>query len=269
MKRMSAILALIFSLLLPSLLWAGSEQATGAPVRSLQTIAAFTDGLQRQLAKRGAHVAIVARSGRAPDSLPDGINYTHVAYWVYSQMTRADGSTFKGYRVYNLYQQGENGRRSALVQDSPVDFFAAAYELDAGIIIPDIRLQEKLLKTIASPIYEYLHNDNYAVLANPRTMTFQNCTEHTLDVLMASLYGTKDKARIKANINAYFDPQPVEVTGMKRLLAPATSPALTTADHGARVATATFGSIARFMRENDLDAHIYRHTARGMVGYPI
>ena len=269
MTRLSAIFALILSLLLPSLAWAGSEPAAGAPVRSQQTIAAFTDELQRKLAEKGAHVAIVGRSGRSPDSLPDGIRYTHVAYWVYSEMTRADGSTYTGYRVYNLYQQGEDGRSSALIQDSPEEFFAASFELDAGIIIPDIRLQKKLLKTIASPTYEYLHNDSYAVLANPMTTTFQNCTEHTLDVLMASLYGTKDKARIKANINAYFDPQPVEVSGMKRLLAPAAAPALTTADHGSQVATATFGSIARFMRENNLDAHIYRHTAVGPVGYPI
>lgn len=269
MTRLSAIFALILSLLLPSLVWAGSEQATGAPVRSIETVKTFTDSIQRQLAKRGANVAIVARSGRAASSLPEGIRYTHVAYWVYSEMTRADGSTYTGYRVYNLYQQGEDGRSSALVQDNPEDFFAAAYTLDAGIIIPDIRLQKKLLKTIASPTYEYLHNDNYAVLANPKTSTFQNCTEHTLDVLMASLYDTRDKARIKANIAAYFDPQPVEVSGMKRLLAPAAAPALTTVDHGGKVATATFGSIARFMRENALDAHIYRHTARGLKGYPI
>lgn len=269
MTRLSALLVLALSLLLPSLAWAGSEQAAGAPVRSQKTIAAFTDSLQNQLARRGAHVAIVGRSGRAPESLPDGITYTHVAYWVYSTMTRADGSTYTGYRVYNLYQQGKDGRSSALIQDSPEDFFAAAYTLDAGVIVPDIRLQKKLLKTITSPTYHALHNDDYAVLANPMTTTFQNCTEHTLDVLMASLYNTDNTARIKANIAAYFDPQPVEVSGMKRLLAPAAAPALTTADHGAQVATATFGSLARFVRENKLDAHIYRQTATGLYDYPI
>ena len=268
MKHFTQILILITALLLPALSWAGSEQAT-APVRSVETINRFTTEVQQKLASQGAHVAIVARNGRDPDSLPDGINYTHVAYWVYSKMTRADGSNYMGYRVYNLYQQGENGRSSALVQDNPEDFFAGAYALDAGIIIPDVRLQKKLLKTIASTTYAYLHNNNYAVLANPLSQTFQNCTEHTLDVLIASLYGIKDKDRIKANIAAYFDPQPIDVSGAKRLFAPAAAPALTTVDHGGQVATATFGSLARFMRENGLDQRIYRHTATAPLGYPI
>lgn len=268
MKRCAQTLILLTMLSLPAISSAGSEQAA-SPIRAAETVNRFAHNVQNKLASHGAHVAIVARNGRDPADLPDGIDYTHVAYWVYSKITRSDGSNYMGYRVYNLYQKGEKGRSSALVQDNPEDFFAGAFTLNAGIIIPDIKLQKKLLKTIASPTYAFLHNANYAVLANPRTLTFQNCTEHTLDVLMASLYGTKEKARIKANITAYFDPQPINVGGIKRLFAPATAPALTTADHGNHVATATFGSLARFMRENQLDQHIYRYTAAGLIDYPI
>ena len=268
MKRYAQIFILLITLTLPALSWAGSEQAA-SPIRAAETVNRFAHKVQNKLASHGAHVAIVARNGRDPASLPDGIDYTHVAYWVYSKITRSDGSSYMGYRVYNLYQKGEKGRSSVLVQDNPEDFFAGAFMLNAGIIIPDIKLQKKLLKTITSPTYASLHNANYAVLANPRTLTFQNCTEHTLDVLMASLYGTKEKARIKANIQAYFDPQPINVDGMKRLFAAVTTPALTTVDHGNQVATATFGSLARFMRENRLDQRIYRHTATGLIDYPI
>jgi hypothetical protein len=50
---------------------------------------------------------------------------------------------------------------------------------------------------------------------------------------------------------------------MKRVLAPVTSAALTTADHGPVIRTATFGSLARFMADNDFSDQIYRFTAKG------
>lgn len=116
---------------------------------------------------------------------------------------------------------------------------------------------------IASPTYSHLHNARYSVLANPHTPQFQNCTEHTLDVLVASLYGTDDQTQIKANIAAHFDPQEVRIGALKRMLAPAASGALTTVDHGATIETATFGAIARFMATHNLSDQIYRYTPAG------
>lgn len=266
MKHLIALFSICFALLLPSLSWAGSTE-NGPTQLPREQIAAYSNALQKDLAKRGAAVAIVGRIGRDPESLPDGINYTHVAYWVYSKISHKDGSTSKGYRVYNLYQQSDDETVSRLVQDSPADFFAGVYQLDAGVIIPDPRLQKKLLQTIASPTYKNLHNANYSVLANPANRRFQNCTEHTLDVLMASLYGTSDPVQIKANIAAHFDPQTVRIGGLKRLLAPASSAALTTADHGAKIETATFSSIARFMAAHDLSDQIYRFTQDGAMRF--
>lgn len=257
MARIFSIILMVLAL--PSLAWAGSSEA-GKSVLPPAEVAAFSDRVQQDLAARGAHVAIVARMGRDPKLLPRGIDYTHVSFWVYSQITRADGSTGRGYQAYNLYQEPENNARSRLVQDSPADFFAGAHRLDGGIIIPDARLQKKLLTVIASPTYAALHNAQYSVLANPNTSQFQNCTEHTLDVLMASLYATRDIPQIKANIAAHFQSQPVRVGGMKRLLAPVASQALTTTDHGGQIATATFGSIARFMQDHELTSQVYRIT---------
>ena len=238
---------------------AGSSRAD-APVLPAGQVAAFADKVQADLAARGARVAIVARTGRDPRSLPDGVRYTHVAYWVFSEIRHPDGSTGTGYRVYNLYQTERNAARSTLVQDSPADFFAGAHRLEAGVIVPDARLQAKLLRTIASPTYAALHNPRYAVLANPADPRFQNCTEHTLDVLMAALYGTSDRKRIKSNVAAHFAPQPIALGAAKRGLAGIASRALTTEDHGSRVATATFGSIERFMRGNGFVAASYRVT---------
>lgn len=266
MPHLFSIVLFVLTLALPTFGTAGSSEA-GRPILPQADVVTFANRVQQDLAARGAHVAIVSRMGRNPDVLPDGVTYTHVAFWVYSQTTRADGSTGRGYQVYNLYQSAGDDTRSTLVQDSPADFFAGAYRLDAGVIIPDVRLQEKLLKVIASPTYAALHNPQYSVLANPNTLQFQNCTEHTLNVLMASLYATSDMSQIKANIAAHFRPQPIPIGGLKRAFAPAASQALTTADHGATVSTATFGSIARFMETNDLASLVYRITPDRLVRF--
>ncbi|EBA11627.1 DUF2145 domain-containing protein [Roseobacter sp. CCS2] len=266
MTRILTVIFLLVVTLLPVASSAGSSAASN-PVLPANEVAAFSNKVQRDLAARGANVAIVSRVGRDPAVLPDGINYTHVAFWVYARITKADGSTGMGYRVYNLYQRDGDRTQSDLVQDTPGDFFAGAHSLDAGIIIPDPRLQRKLLDVITSPTYAALHNAQYSVLANPRSGQFQNCTEHTLDVIMAALYDTDDPAQIKANITAYFTPQRVPLNGLQRLFAPAASMALTTADHGANVGTATFGSIARFMESNNLHDEVYRITPTQVVRF--
>lgn len=262
MTRLIALFALVLTLLLPGIASAGSSEA-GKAIHPPHKVAAFSNQVQQSLAHNGANVAIVARTGRDPKVLPNGVNYTHVAYWVYSNITLEDGSTGRGYRVYNLYQTSPNATRSVLVQDTPHDFFAGAYKLDAGIIIPDPQLQKKLLRVIASPTYAAVHNPRYSVLANPRNQQFQNCTEHTLDVLMAALYGIDDPKQIKANIAAHFTPQSIRIGGLKRGLATLASAAMTTEDHGSRVGTTTFGSLARFMKRHDLERKIYRLTPRG------
>ncbi|WP_424969083.1 DUF2145 domain-containing protein [Dinoroseobacter sp. S76] len=262
MGRFFMMLWLALAAAFPTLALAGADgsSAAGTPRLPAAQVAAFSNEVQQDLAARGAHVAIVARMGRDPSSLPDGVRYTHVGFWVYSRITEPDGTTGLGYRVYNLYQLGDDPTRSQLIQDSPADFFAGAHRLDAGVIIPEPELQRKLLGTITSPTYARLHNPDYAVLANPRSTQFQNCTEHTLDVLMASLYDTSDIGQIKANISAYFQPQPIALGGLKRAMAPIASGALTTEDHGSRVATTTFGSLARFMEGHDLAMTVYRVT---------
>jgi Uncharacterized protein conserved in bacteria (DUF2145) len=44
---------------------------------------AFSKQIEDDLATRGARVAIVFRTGRPHDKLPQGISYTHGAFWVY------------------------------------------------------------------------------------------------------------------------------------------------------------------------------------------
>lgn len=242
---------------------AGSSEA-GRAILPVHEVAVFSDKVQKVLAAKGANVAIVSRMGRDPRTLPSGVTYTHVAFWVYSQITLADGRTGTGYRVYNLYQNSRNKSRSSLVQDSPADFFAGAQRLDAGVIVPDKRLQKKLLAVIASPTYKKLHNRRYSVLSNPNTNQYQNCTEHLMNVVMASLYGSTDMTQIKADTAAHFKPTPINISAEKRALAPILSQSLTTRDHGGQISTATFSSIARFMKQHKLAAQVLRVTPRGV-----
>lgn len=250
----------------PAIVAAGSSSAAN-PVLPVAQVASFADQVEKDLAARKARLAIVARTGRDPSILPAGVNFTHLAFWVLSDIVYADGSRGRGYRVYNLYQRAGDPSASDLVQDSPADFFAGAYRLDAGIIVPAPALQDKLLRVIQSPAYSALHNPRYAVLANPADPRFQNCTEHVLNVLMASLYDTANAAQIRANIAAHFEPQIIRVDGLQRALGGAVSAALTTADHGAVVKTATFGSVARFMEKHGLTQRIYRITPQGAARF--
>jgi hypothetical protein len=202
-------------------------------------------------------VALISRVGRARDSLPEGIEFTHVGFAVYSRIRLADGRTVPGYAVYNLYQGDEVPNSSRLKQDYPLDYYAAAHVLEAGVVIPTATLQERLLEVILSDTYARLHNPRYSAISNPFTSEFQNCTEFVLDVINAAVYRTGDRRAIKANIEAYFEPQPVAVGGMSLFFASLFTPDIALADHQGSVRTATFGSIARYMRTHGLADEVF------------
>ncbi|MEM1378645.1 MAG: DUF2145 domain-containing protein [Pseudomonadota bacterium] len=78
----------------------------------------------------------MARVGRDRADLPDGIDFTHVAYWIYSRIERADGTSYYGYRAYNLYQLSDDPTTSRLIQDSPTDFFAGPIHSTQALLSP-------------------------------------------------------------------------------------------------------------------------------------
>ncbi|MEO0961623.1 MAG: DUF2145 domain-containing protein, partial [Pseudomonadota bacterium] len=152
--------------LIPHQATAQSSASSGV-IMNPERVIPFAETVERELAARGARVAIVARVGRDPDDMPDGIEYTHVAFWVYSDIETADGKTVRGYAIHNLYQEADDAGRSFLTIDYPAPFFGEVFDLRAGVIIPTPQVQEKLLKIIASPTYKSLHNPNYSLVANP------------------------------------------------------------------------------------------------------
>lgn len=255
---MRNLIQMVFLLLL-----AGSIQASAAgfsspssseaerPHFTPEQIIQFAKKVEKTLAVKGARVAILARMGRPPSELPEGMHFTHVAFTVYSEITTSDGRKLPGYAIYNLYQQNDKPDVSNLVQDFPVDFFAGVAALNAGIIIPSAELQKRLLEIIASPTYALLHDPHYSVIANPYTLGRQNCTEFVLDVVNAAIYQTDDIKMIKANEKAYFVAQKVNVNPFKLMFGAVFNKEVSTSDQPDSPVTATFETIGAYLGKYD------------------
>lgn len=212
-----------------------------------EQIIKFAKKVEKTMADKGAYVAIIARMGRPRSELPEGMHFTHVAFAVYSEITTNDGRKVPGYAIYNLYQNDGHPDLSSLAQDFPVDFFAGVAELEAGLIIPSVELQKRLLDVIGTPTYSSLHEPNYSVIANPYTLGRQNCTEFVLDVTNAAIYQTDDIKKIKANEKAYFVAQKVNVNPFKLMLGSMFSKEVSTSDHQGETVTATFETIGKYL----------------------
>ena len=220
-----------------------------------QESAAFSKQIERDLAGRGVRVAMVFRTGRARAQLPDGIRYTHGAFWVYRTITTQDGRQLSGYAVYNLY--AGDGRawpkdRSRLVQDYPFEFTRGSFVDDVAVIVPSPEMQRRILTVIDGPAYERLHNPAYSLVANPWAGRYQNCTDFLLDVVAAAAWQTDDPVRIRADLKAHYRPTTVKAGPLLRLFGPIADSRLRTDDQTGPILTATYESLAAFMDQNGL-----------------
>jgi hypothetical protein len=221
-----------------------------------EEIITFAKKVERTLASKGAHVAILARMGRPLSEMPRGMRFTHVAFVVYSQIQTADGRTLPGYAIHNLYQYDDKPNTSRLVIDYPVDFFSGVAHMEAGILIPSAELQQRLIKVIASPAYAAVHEPRYSVIANPYNEGRQNCTEFILDVINSAIYQTSDVKQLKQVAQKYFVAQPVEVNPFKLLLGSVFSAEVATSDHPSKPVTATFERISDYLLKYDQGAEV-------------
>lgn len=232
-----------------------SRSASEAIHYTPEQIVQFAKKVEKAMAAKGARVAILARMGRPPSELPEGMHFTHVAFAVYSEITTKEGKKFPGYAIQNLYQLDGKPDRSELVQDFPVDFFAGVAVLEAGILIPSAELQDRLLKVITSPSYKALHDPHYSVIANPYTLGRQNCTEFVLDVTNAAIYQTDDIKKIKAVEKQYFVAQKVNVNPFKLMLGSMFSTEVSLSDQTTgETATATFETLSAWLTKYDKGA---------------
>ena len=247
-------LAVLITLPLTTPAWAGSDRVDSSKPTTLTTAQAeaFADKINTALDARKVNVALVARAGRSREDLPEGIEFTHVGIAIFEPVQVGEDEIYYTYTVYNLYHNIDGDpARSGLVQDFMVDMAAGAVEPEIGVIVPCEALQQRLMDTVRSPIYTKLHNPDYNLIANPYNDRFDNCVTHTLKVLFAAIYNTDDPDRIQANINAYFKAHEVDVPFVKRFGAGFIS-AVSFADQGMQAKTATFGSLRRFLEQENL-----------------
>lgn len=233
-----------------------SDQASGRAATAMMAVedaAEFSKQIEQSLAARGARLAMVFRSGRDRSDLPDGISYTHGAFWVYQPIQKADGTTIRGYAVYNLYHgDGETLPRtkSFLEQDFPLDFTVGSTVDDVGVILLTPEMEQKVLRVMASPTYAAMHVPDYSLISNAGDARYQNCNEFMLDVIAAALWETDDYAQIKANLATHFEPTKIDAGLLKRLFAPVVDERLKTSDHEGRIETVSYGSLANFLISN-------------------
>ncbi|MDG1419242.1 MAG: DUF2145 domain-containing protein [Maricaulis sp.] len=219
---------------------------------ALQDAADFSKQIERELATRGAYVAMVFRSGATQAALPDEIDYSHGSFWVYTPIETDDGRTLYGYAVYNLYHGIEDQTQSDLVQDWPLDFTRADDTGTVGIIIPNAAMQARILDVLASDDYYELHQSQYALMSSPTDLRFQNAPEFILDVVASAAWKTTDRDQIKVNIDAYFDETTIEIGGFGKFLAPIQDVRNHLQDQPGMIHTSSFASIAQFMENFDL-----------------
>lgn len=241
---------------------AGSEANT-EPSFAPEEIIKFAKEVEKYAANEGARAFIIGRVGRKEDDLPKGIHFTHTAIAIYSTIELNDGQTVRGYAIHNLYQQPGQPDKSALVTDYPMDFFWGVKSLKAGIVIPTPEIQQRLIEIVSSGTNAALHNSNYSVIANPFNNQFQNCTEHTLDMINAAIYQTTDVARLKANAKAHFEPQRLRTSRFKLMFGSMLMDDVTTRDHNGKVYTTTFSSIARYLDKYQLVEQAVTFDANG------
>ncbi len=211
--------------------------------------AAFSKDIERELAARGARVAIVFRSGRDRSDLPDGVRYTHGSFWVY-QPIDTEAGRINGYVSHNLFH-GDGTTlaktRSYLATDFPFEFVAASKVDDVAIIIPTPEMQRRILTMMVSGEYDALNLGEYSLIANPADPTFQNCNEFMLDVVAAAAWETRDYMQIKSNLNAWFKPTVINAGPLMRIFGPLADERLRTDDQRGAIRTVTYASLSAFM----------------------
>ena len=249
-KLMIVILS-VFACFMTAQVNAGSQNREDA-ILPIEDIALISKKVEQYAADQGTRVFFMARQGRPTTELPDGVNYTHVSYAVYSNIETEDGRTVPGYAIYNLYQLKNDPSRSHLVVDFPLDFLAGAHAAKVGVIIPTRDLQARILNVINSDSYKKLHNPVYSAISNPYNNKYQNCTEHVLDVLNAAIYQTDDIKQLKINTQAHFEAQELKINPFKLFLGSLFKSEVKTSDHKRKIKTTTFGSIANYLESNGL-----------------
>lgn len=246
----------------------GSGSAVVTEHFSPEAAAAFSKSIEQTLGAKGARVAIVFRTGRTRDRLPEGVDYTHGGFWVYQAIQTDTGELMRGYVGHNLFHgDGETlpKTQSYLETDFPFEFVSASAVEDLAVIIPTPVVQTRILKMMQDGRYQALHDPDYSLVASPFDDRYQNCNEFILDVIAGAVWETTDYAQIKANLNEHFQADRLKTGLLARVFGPLADERLKLADHrGKPIYTVTYRSLSRFMLDHGFAAERFKITPDGI-----
>ncbi len=211
----------------------------GEPLFEREVLEDYGRKINNELNAKNVELAIISRAGQKRSQLPDGVDFTHSAFWI----READGQ----YAVYNLYHGEDNRLISSLVKDSPADFLRLTREHDVGIIIPTGAAQKQIIDYIQSPRYGEVHQVNYSLISNPFDTRFQNCNEYMLDSLAAMFWNTPNSTLIKEKYQGVLKPKELETSFIRRYIGPIVDERLKIEDHGETIVTTTRKTLAQFL----------------------
>jgi len=200
-----------------------------------ETLENYSQQILDELTRKDVKLAIVSRAGQTRDNLPDGVMFTHSAFF----RRNADGR----YDVYNLYHGEENRLRSSLVTDTPADFLRLLKERDAGVLIPVPSVQTHLFDMLETPDYAAVHQADYSLISNPLDLRWQNCNEFMLYVVAAAIWETTDRAVLRDHLKRSITPTELKVSPLRRHYGPMIDERLILDDHDDKVFTTTFGTL--------------------------
>lgn len=210
------------------------------------TLENYGEQILDELKRKDVKFAVISRAGQAREKLPEGVMFTHSAFF----RRNAAGS----YDVYNLYHGEENRLRSTLVTDTSADFLRLLQERDAGILIPNAETQNLLHDFLESPEYTAVHQANYSLISNPFDLRWQNCNEFMLYVFGAAIWSTTDRETLRKKLEETITPTELKVSFLKRYYGPKVDERLILKDHGDKVYTTTFATLSQlFEKTNRLE----------------
>jgi len=202
-----------------------------------ETLEQYGNKILEDLTQRDVQVAIISRSGQKREKLPEGVMFTHSAFF--------RRNTAAGYDVYNLYHGEENRLRSSLVTDTPADFLRLLQEKDAGVLIPTKATQSELYDFLESSEYRAVHQPDYSLISNPFDLRWQNCNEFMLYALAAMIWETTDRDILREKLETTIDPTELKASPIRRHIGPKIDERLIMTDHEDKILTTTFSTLTQ------------------------
>lgn len=221
----------------------------GEPTYSQTVRENFGKQIEQELAAKNVMLAIISRAGQPRNKLPEGIAFTHSAFW----LKNTDG----GYNVYNLYHGEQNRLISSLVTDTPADFLRLTQEPDVGILLPTSKVQVGLYDYIKSADYGAMHQVNYSLISNPLDTRYQNCNEFMLDTLVAFFWDMRVSSDVKSKLAKTLTPAEIKTSWLRRTIGPKVDERLIMDDHEGAILTTTRGTLSQFIASQDALAADY------------